>query len=99
MTPPHVQTPVTLVNGKPVGTVTLRAYVALLTGRTFRSVSYSWSYSIDGEKTWLNLPVTAISRTTITGLAPLTTVSARVAVTVANQPISDWSPPSTLVVM
>ena len=96
---PHLLSPVMLTNAKPVGTVTVRAYVALLTGNTHKSVSYSWQYSIDGEKTWINLPVTPLSRTTITGLAPMTVVAARVAVTVGKLPITDWSAPGTLTVV
>ena len=76
----------------------LRANVALLTEGTTKAVAYAWSYSTDGEKTWLTLPMTAIGKTTITGLAPMTTVAARVAIVVRNLPVGDRSPVSTLVV-
>ena len=95
----HALTPVMLKNGKPTGTVIVRAFVKLLTGGSKAAVSFSWSYSVDGEKTWINLPVTPIGRTLITGLTALTTVAVRVAVTVGKLPIGEWSPASTLIVL
>jgi hypothetical protein len=93
----HLKAPLTLTNGKPSGTVILRAFAALLT-QGKKHGSYSWSYSVDGEKTWLSLPSTSIASTTITGLTPATTVAARVAVAVGKQPLSAWSAVVTLVV-
>ena len=94
----HAKAPLTLTNGKPSGTVIMRAYATLLTGAQDKSGAYSWQYSVDGQKTWVTLPPTSIARTSITGLASTTTVAARVAVSVGKQPISDWSPVVTLVV-
>ena len=96
--PSNPLSPLMLKNGTPSGTVLLRAYVHLLTGGTTKSVCYAWQYSVDGQKTWVSLPVTPVSRTTITGITPLTTLAARVAVTVGKQPMSDWSPVSTIAV-
>ena len=94
----HVKAPVTLKIGPQSGTVLAYANVAFLVGSTSKSVSYSWMYSVDGQKTWVSLPVTPISRTIVTGIAPMTTVAVRVAVTVGTAQMSDWSQVSTLFV-
>lgn len=57
----------------------------------------NWQYSLDGGKTWIDLPSTTKASTTVANLTPSTTVSIRQqAVTKAGE--SDWSAPVVHVV-
>ena len=89
-----------------------RAYATVVTGgcqdpsrRRSRSAreradtraSYDWEYSTDGGKTWVAMPSTLQSKTSMTGLASGTTVQFRSCpVTKAGQ--GDWSAPVSLTV-
>src|ERR1019366_10397667 len=42
-----------------------------------RRASYDWQYSIDGGKTWVELPQTLQTKTTVSGLPTMTTVQFR----------------------
>ena len=98
--PTRAQALLTLTNGKPSGTVNVRASAALLkqiSNSSSHAVVFSWQVSSD-DKNWTNLPVRAVASTTITGLTPMTAVWVRVAVTVGKQPMGDWSPAATIVV-
>jgi hypothetical protein len=69
-----------LKQGAHSGIVLLSANATLLRknkGRMF----FNWSYSADGGKTWILVPATPSSRTTITGLQALATYDFRVSVT------------------
>ena len=62
-----------------------------------RRASYEWQYSTDGGKTWITLPATLQAKTTVSGLAPATTVQFRSrAVTKAGE--GDWSQPVSLMI-
>lgn len=62
-----------------------------------RRASYEWQYSTDAGATWVGLPSTLQSRTSMTGLKPLSTVQFRYrAVTKAGE--GDWSPAISFVV-
>jgi len=51
---------------------------------------YEWAYSTDGARTWASVPITVQARTTISGLAPGSTVHFRYRAT--TQPgAGDWS--------
>lgn len=60
--------------------------------------SYEWQFSTDGGKTWVAAPGTLRAKTTVTGLAPQTTVQFRYrALTKTGE--GDWSQPVALVVV
>ena len=61
------------------GSVVLTANVQLL-DKGKAGKCFNWEYSLDG-KTWIAVPTTPLSTTTIGGLTPLTTYSFRVSVT------------------
>jgi hypothetical protein len=57
-----------------------------------------WQYSLDGGKTWIDLPPTTKASTAIQNLTPGTSVSIRQRV-LTKAGLSDWGQPfSTLVV-
>ena len=60
-------------------------------------VFYEWEYSTDGGKTWSTAPATLQAKTTVTGLAPATTVLFRYR-TVTKSGEGDWSQPVSLLV-
>lgn len=63
-----------------------------------RRAAYDWEYSTDGGSTWLTLPSTLRSRTSLTGLTPLTTVQFRYrALTKAGE--GAWSQPISIIVL
>jgi hypothetical protein len=74
----------------PSGTVILDANGSLL-NPTHRRCYFNWEYTLDGGKSFLSVPPTLTTRTTISGLAPLTTVGFRVSVTLSRQPQGEWS--------
>ena len=62
-----------------------------------RRASHNWQYSTDGGKTWVAMPSTLQSKTSMTGLPSGTTVQFRSCpVTKAGQ--GDWSAPVSLLV-
>jgi hypothetical protein len=62
-----------------------------------RRASYNWEYSTDGGKTWVAMPSTLQSKTSVSGLTSGATVLFRsCAVTKAGQ--GDWSAPVSLIV-
>jgi len=63
-----------------------------------RRAAYDWECSTDGGKTWLTLPSTLRSRTSLTGLTPLTTVQFRYRV-LTKTGESDWSQPTSIIVL
>ena len=82
--------------GKVSGVVILVANAKLLSASTKRKF-YNWQYSTNNGATWVSAPSTPYARTTLTGLAPATTVSFRVSVTDPGGP-GDWSQPVSLLV-
>jgi hypothetical protein len=59
--------------------------------------AYEWQYSIDGGKTWVDLPGTVKASTTVTGIAAGTTAMFRYR-TLAKTGQSDWAAPVSLLV-
>jgi hypothetical protein len=59
--------------------------------------SYDWQYSIDGGKTWVDVPNTLKAKTTISGLPVATTVEFRYRATTKTG-MGDWSLPTSLLV-
>ena len=75
----------------------LSGTVKLVAAAAARRASYDWEYSVDGGKTWVPVPGTLQAKTTVTGLAPSSTVQFRYcAVTLTGQ--GDWSAPVSLLV-
>lgn len=71
--------------------------VKLETLAAARRAAYEWEYSLDGGKTWIAVPVTLQSRTTVSGLTPGASASFRYrAVTRTGE--QDWSQPVTTIV-
>jgi hypothetical protein len=90
----HEKALLTLRQGKQSGTVICEANVHLLksalTLRPTQYVFFNWSYTVDGGKSFINLPPTTTGRTTITNLTPLTTVGVRVNLNALDGP-GEWS--------
>jgi hypothetical protein len=63
--------PLTAKQGTTSGTVKLAAKAA------GPRASYEWEWSTDGGKTWMQLPPTVQSKTTLTGVAPGTNAEFR----------------------
>jgi hypothetical protein len=71
--------------------------VKLLAKSVARRASYDWEYSIDGGKTWVTLPSTLQTKTSVTGLASGSTVQFRYrALTKTGE--GDWSQPVALLI-
>jgi hypothetical protein len=91
-----------LRNGKQSGTVICDANVGQLVGPDAKYPTgrryFNWEYTVDGGKTFVNALSTPRSRTTITGLTPLTTVGVRVSVTDSEGP-GPWSQIVTILVL
>jgi hypothetical protein len=51
--------------------------VKLITAAAAKRASYNWQYSIDGGKTWVDMPSTLQAKTTVAGLPVGTTVEFR----------------------
>jgi len=77
--------------GSVSGTVKLAAPSAA------RRSAYEWQSSTDGGKTWVELPPTLQSRTTVTGIAAATTPQFRYRA-VTKTGAADWSPPISILV-
>ena len=88
----RAKVPLRARQGAKPGVVLLYASVSLLaTGRGGRY--FSWSYSVDGGRTWVAALATPKSRTTITGLPVLTECSFRVSVTDNVTGPGPWTAP------
>ena len=59
--------------------------------------AYEWQYSLDGGKTWVQVPNTLQARTSISALPVATTVEFRYRVT-TKAGMGDWSQPTSLLV-
>ncbi len=78
------------------GAVLLRAHAKMLhKGTTNRC--FNWQYTLDGGKTWINAPSTAIAQTSISGLPAMTMCGFRVSAT-HKKGQSEWSPMVSVVV-
>jgi hypothetical protein len=87
----HQKDILTIRQPQPGAPVTLEANVSALLGAYLHRKHFiSWEYTLDG-KTFVALPSTPEGLTTVTGLAALTVVGFRVAVTVARMPMLPWS--------
>jgi hypothetical protein len=72
--------------------------VSIETPRAGQRVSYEWEYSSDGGKTWLTMPPTTRSRTTLTGLQPGASYSFRSRAVTKSGP-TDWTQPLAIVAL
>jgi len=59
--------------------------------------AYDWQYSTDGGKTWIDLPTTLQAKTSASGLAAASTVTARYRVATKTGE-GDWSQPLSFLV-
>jgi len=59
--------------------------------------SYDWEYSVDGGKTWVELPSTLQAKTSVSGLTPGATVTVRYRAVVRTG-TGDWSLPTQIMV-
>jgi hypothetical protein len=80
----------TVKQGPEPGTVALDAYAAVLTGSSQKKSFFNWQSTADG-KTFVNLPSTPKSKTTVANLTPLTTYGFRVSVTNSDGIAGEWS--------
>ena len=75
----------------------LSGSVKLSTASAGARACYLWQYSLDGGKTWVDVPGTLQGKTTVTGLPAGSTVLFRVrAITKSGQ--GDWSAPTAFIV-
>jgi hypothetical protein len=87
----HDKAILSVAQGPEAGSVVLTANARVLLGdRRWRKHFFHWEHTLDGA-TFLALPSTPASKTTLAGLTPLTTVGFRVAVTTTKGVTSAWS--------
>jgi hypothetical protein len=72
------------------GAAILDANAGLLKGKTSRRSFFGWRGSPDGGKTWVVYPPTALSKTGVSGLTPLTEWSFQVNITIGST-TGPWS--------
>jgi hypothetical protein len=71
--------------------------VAIVTAASAGSrSSYDWEYSVDGGKTWIQVPSTIQGKTTIAGLTAGFTVMFRYRAITAKGGTGDWAQPVAL---
>jgi len=75
----------------------LSGSVRVVARATKGAKAHDWQYSTDGGKTWIDVPSTTKSSTSISGLQPGTTVTVRNRVLMKAGP-SDWSQPVSAIV-
>lgn len=85
------QKAVLTVRQGPPGTVELDAYARLLAGKRGPMRFFNWEYTTNGGQSFVALPPTPISKTTVANLTPLTTVGFRVCVTHSDGTTGAWS--------
>jgi hypothetical protein len=89
----------TVTQAQPSGPVVLEANARVLLGDDLRRKHFfSWEYTTNGGQTFVAMPSTPDASTTMTGLAPLTTVGFRVAVTTTKSGMGPWSQVVTIFV-
>jgi hypothetical protein len=96
---PAIKPLLALSLGEPAGVVKAEAHAALLKqgrGASRRTV-YNWRYTPDGGKTWIVAPSTPVARTTLTGLAALTSYGVQVCIT-DTAGTTAWTDTVTIVV-
>jgi hypothetical protein len=80
-----------VTQGPEPGTVALNAYAAALTGRSQKKTFFNWQSTADGGRTFVSMPPTPKSKTTLANLTPLTTYGFRVSVTGSDGVAGPWS--------
>jgi hypothetical protein len=85
-TTPHAKPPLAV---KPA---TVSGSVDLVAKATKGAKANNWQYSLDGGKTWIDLPPTSRAKTTLANLTPATTVTVRQRV-LTKAGLSDWGQP------
>jgi hypothetical protein len=73
------------------GPVVLVANASALTGRSRAKTLFNWGYTADGGQTFVSLPPTPKSKTSVVGLTPLTRYGFRVSVTGPDGTVGAWS--------
>ncbi len=73
------------------GNAALSANAAALGANVRSKTSFNWEYTPDGGKTWIALPSTPKSKTTVSGLTALSTYGFRVSVTHSDGVAGPWS--------
>src|SRR5262249_41136984 len=96
--PTNIKPILKAVQSKPGAPVRVIANVGALTTETTGSVFYSWQYSADGGKTWVDLPSTNKGHTEVSGLAPMVVYTFRVNVT-DSKGTGVWSQSATVFVL
>lgn len=84
--------------GPTEGTVGLEAFAAKLAGNGKKKTFFNWQYTADGGNTFVNLPSTPKSKTTLANLEVLRTYGFRVSVTDSNGIAGPWSQVVTFLV-
>jgi hypothetical protein len=79
-----------VTQGSTPGTVALSANATALGAAKTKKSFFNWEYTADG-KTFIAMPSTPKSKTSLTGLTPLSTYGFRVAVTDADGVLGPWS--------
>ncbi len=75
----------------PGGLVTLDANAMALTGGSYKKSFFNWQSTADGGKTFVTLPPTPTSKTTVADLTPLSTYGFRVCITRSDGTMGEWS--------
>ena len=88
---PRTKAILAVTQGPQSGTAILDAYSAALTGGKRRKTFFNWQSTADGGATFVNLPSTPKSKTSIADLTPLRTYGVRVSVTHPDGTVGEWS--------
>jgi len=80
------------------GNVLLIAFAKLLGAAGKKKSCLNWQQTMDGGKTWINLPSTPKAKTTVTGLTPGMTYGFRASVTRSDGTLGEWSQMVTILV-
>jgi len=63
------------------------------------ATTYAWQYSLDGGKTWIDMPKTTRATTNLVNVAPKTTVHVRFRALLRKTGYTDWSDPVSIIVI
>ncbi len=98
LVPRRVKPLLNVTHGPTPGSVVLDANAKQLGAGGRRKTFFNWQYTGDGGKTFVNAPSTPKSKTSISGLTPLTSYGFRVSVTNSDGVAGEWSPLVTFIV-
>jgi hypothetical protein len=91
LVPKRIKAILAATQSLPGSSVVLEANATALGALRTRKSFFNWQATADGT-TWITLPSTPKTRTSVAGLTPLTTYGFRVALTDSSGVMGEWSP-------